>query len=349
MSVNITNFKEAMDWRYPDRPPNARQRVSSGSAFAAGHQWTTFEHEALLGLMASQHHNGDPLELATLLNKALNDSDYHSDINTQDDTPTQDAVTGQVLYITGRLLLLPQPLKWLMRAGELETTGRIPQLCDFNLAFRGCVSDVHCSVRSQFPATDSPQAGCVASTGDLPPLGSTTQTLVDSADAGCGWGGGADQTVASSSTVNFQADDMWGGGSSYDTMPSSSIGQAQTIGTPDGNGSRQTSPNHDPRNQHSPIPTANRGVDVLESQKHLTLSDSLESMSTFAFGNSSSQAAANHDRNSANAAAYTAPTEHTPTKTLEPENDIADHGVSATQSHLPTTGAEENGDGWGGE
>jgi hypothetical protein len=84
MSVNITNFKEAMDWRYPDKPPNARQRVSPRSTFASGHLWTTFEREALLGLMAAQYHNGDPLGLATMLNKALNDSDYHSDINTHD-------------------------------------------------------------------------------------------------------------------------------------------------------------------------------------------------------------------------------------------------------------------------
>ena len=84
MSVNTTSFKEAMGWRYPDRLPNARQRVSPRSAFATGHRWTAFEREVLLGLMASQHHNGDPLELATMLNKALNDSDYHSDISTHD-------------------------------------------------------------------------------------------------------------------------------------------------------------------------------------------------------------------------------------------------------------------------
>ena len=73
-----------MDWRYSDRPPYAHLRTSPGSASTSARQWTVFEQEALLGLMAAQHHNGDPLELATMLNKALNDSDYRSDISTYD-------------------------------------------------------------------------------------------------------------------------------------------------------------------------------------------------------------------------------------------------------------------------
>ncbi|KAI9776267.1 MAG: hypothetical protein M1839_000501 [Geoglossum umbratile] len=83
--AKITGFKEAMGWRYSHTSPNTRrQRASPGSTSTSGRQWTIFEQEALLGLLAAQHHNGDPLEFATMLNKALNDSDYHSDISTND-------------------------------------------------------------------------------------------------------------------------------------------------------------------------------------------------------------------------------------------------------------------------
>jgi hypothetical protein len=34
--------------------------------------------------MARQHHGGDPLTLATMLNSSLNDSDYRSDISIPD-------------------------------------------------------------------------------------------------------------------------------------------------------------------------------------------------------------------------------------------------------------------------
>ena len=81
MPAETTSFKAAMDWRYSDRP---RQQAAPGSASTSSRQWTIFEQEALLGLMAAQYHNGDPLELATMLNKALNDSDYRSDISTND-------------------------------------------------------------------------------------------------------------------------------------------------------------------------------------------------------------------------------------------------------------------------
>lgn len=77
MSADVKSFKQAIDWRYSHTPPKPVQRASS-----ADRGWTAFEEDVLLGLMARQHHCGDPLTLATMLNSSLNDCDYHSDIST---------------------------------------------------------------------------------------------------------------------------------------------------------------------------------------------------------------------------------------------------------------------------
>ena|ERR1700742_562533 len=77
MSADIKSFKQAIDWRYSHTSPKPVRRAPS-----AGRGWTAFEEDVLLGLMAHQHHCGDPLTLATMLNSSLNDCDYHSDIST---------------------------------------------------------------------------------------------------------------------------------------------------------------------------------------------------------------------------------------------------------------------------
>ncbi|KAH0544890.1 hypothetical protein FGG08_000970 [Glutinoglossum americanum] len=80
MTPNVMgSFREAMDWRYPDPSITYRRALP---ATQPSHRWSTFEEEALLGLMARQHHQGDPLNLATMLNSSLHDLDYRSDIST---------------------------------------------------------------------------------------------------------------------------------------------------------------------------------------------------------------------------------------------------------------------------